>query len=330
MDNSNKEDALNTTRRRLLAGGLAATAAGMLPAARADDEPTNIIVPFTAGGPTDIMARVIGQNLQAIWGGSVIVQNKAGAGGSIGANYVARSKPDGKTMLLAASSHVMTRTLLDLPYDPVKDFTVIAPVAYQPHILCVLASDPVKDFPGFLAELKAKPGQMTIGSAGIGNASHLASLLLAAAVKASVVQVPYSGSSQLNTALLGGQVRATFMNPTVADPLIKAGNIRALGVAAKERWREYPNVPTIAEMGFPGFEALAWYVYLGPKNVPQKTADRIYKDIHTVLEKAEVRKVILNSGLDLLELSPAAFAKVMKADNDKWAKILRDAGLAKS
>jgi tripartite-type tricarboxylate transporter receptor subunit TctC len=327
QDNTHQPD---PTRRRLLAGGLAVAATGLLPTAYAEAKVTNIIVPFTPGGPTDIIARVVADNLSTMWKSSVVVQNKAGAGGSIGAAFVARSEPDGTTLLLAASSHVMSATLLSLPYDPVNDFITVAPVSYQPFILCVNEADPIKDFKGFLAELKDKPGAVSIGSAGIGNGSHLAALLIAADVNAKVVQVPYSGSSQLNTALLGGQVRAAFINPTIAAPLINSGKVRGLAVTSTQRWRQFPGLPTVAEMGFPGFESGSWYTYLAPKGTPKKTVEKLYHDIHEVLQREKVKNVILDAGMDLMDVSPAQFQAQMKSEYDKWAKVLSDAGLNKT
>lgn len=330
MDKRNTAYSTDPARRRLLAGGLALAATGMLPAARAEAKTTNVIVPFTPGGPTDIIARVVAENLSAMWGTPVVVQNKPGAGASIGAAYVARAEPDGTTLLLAASAHVMSATLLNLPYDPVKDFIAVAPVSYQPFILCVNESDPIKDFKGFLAELKNKPGQMSIGSAGIGNGSHLAALLLAADVNAKVVQVPYAGSSQLNTALLGGQVRSAFINPTIAAPLINSGKVRGLAVTGLQRWRQFPDLPTVAEMGFPGFESGSWYAYLAPAGTPKKTVDKLSHDIHEVLEREKVKKVIVDAGMDLMNVTPAQFQVQMKTEYDKWAKVLADAGLNKT
>lgn len=318
------------SRRQLLAAGVAGALGSLGLAARAQsqgDGTAHVVVPFTAAGPADVIGRVVADELRAKWGRAVIVDNRPGAGTSIGAAVVARAEPDGNTLLVATAAHVMNAPLLPLRYDPVNDFTAIAGVAYQPFVLSVLTTDPIRDFAGFLAEAKAKPGGFTLGTAGIGNASHLAGLLLEQYTGTRFLYVPYGGSSQLQGALIGGQVRGSFVNPTVAQPLIQAGRLRALAVTGKTRWRQLPDVPTVAELGFPDYECIAWYGFLGPKGMPKAQVDRLYQDIRAVFAKDSNRKLVADQGLDVYDEPPAVFAASLSGEYKKWLRLIEAAGL---
>lgn len=318
------------SRRRWLAAGVAGLsglAAGAVHAQPGGDGMTRIVVPLTAGGPADVLGRIVADELRARSGRAVVVDNRPGAGTSIGAGLVARAEPDGNTLLVATAAHVMNAPLLPLRYDPVADFTPIAGVAYQPFVLSVLSTDPIRDFAAFLAEAKARPGAFSLGTAGVGNASHLAGLLLEQYSGARFLYVPYGGSSQLQGALIGGQVRGSFVNPTVAQPLIQAGRLRALAVTGKTRWRQLPEVPTMEELGFAGYECIAWYGFVGPKGMAKAQVDRLHDEIHGALARDANRKVIADQGLDLYDESPAAFGASLRAEYDKWAKVIDAAGL---
>jgi len=258
----------------------------------------------------------------------VVVDNKPGAGASIGAAFVARAEAESGTLLVATAAHVMNAPLLPLRYDPVADFTPITEVAYQPHILSVVADDPIKDFAGFLDEAKRKPGTISVGTAGIGNASHLAGLILERDAGIKMLYVPYGGSSQLQTALLGNQVRASFLNTTIANPLLAAGKIRPLAVTSKTRWRQSPDVPTVAELGFPGYECIAWYGFLGPKGMSKASAERMHQAIKGAFAKERNRRIIEDAGLDIIDVPPKEFGEFLASEYKKWAKVLTDAGLA--
>lgn len=318
------------SRREALGAGLVAAASvAEWPAWAQGDQTVRIVVPFAPAGPADVVGRLVADELRTKAKGPVIVENRPGAGTSIGAAVVARAAPDGSALLVATAAHVMNAPLLPLPYDPVGDFTAIGGFAYQPFVVTVLSTDTVKDFAGFVAEARANPGAFTLGTAGIGNASHLAGLLLEQYTGVRFLYVPYGGSSQLQGAMLGGQVRGSFLNPTVAQPLIQAGRLRALAVTGKQRWRQFPDVPTVAELGFPDYECIAWYGFLGPKGMPKEQVDRLYQDIRAILHKDSNRKIIADQGLDLYDEPPAAFAASQAREFRKWAKVLEAAGLNK-
>jgi tripartite-type tricarboxylate transporter receptor subunit TctC len=312
--------------------GLAAGAsAAMLTRARAAAWPertVRLIIPFTPGGPTDIQGRVIAEKLQAKWGQPVVVENKPGAGSTIGSAIVAQAEPDGYTLLLQGSAHATNASLfLNLPYHPVRSFTPIMGVSYQPVILTVHPSVPVKTLKEFIDLAKREPDTITMGVAGTGNISHLAGILLEQQAGIKLVTVPFGGSSQAQTALLGGHIKGSFLNSTVGTPVIKSGDVRGIASASKGRWRELPDLPTIAEQGFPDFECTSWYGLLGPKGLPEPIALKIYEDVRATLRLDDVRERLFANGLDILDWSPKEFTAVMEADMEKWPPIISRGGL---
>lgn len=317
--------------RRSVLGMAAGVSAAMITRAGANTWPARtvrLIIPFTAGGPTDIQGRVIAEKLQAKWGQPVIVENKPGAGSTIGSALVAQADPDGYTLLLQGSAHATNASLfLNLPYHPIRSFTPIMGVSFQPVILTVHPSVPAKTLKEFIELAKREPGTITMGVAGTGNISHLAGILLEQEAGIKLLTVPFGGSSQAQTALLGGHIKGSFLNSTVGTPVIRSNSVRALGSASKERWRELPDVPTIAEQGFPGFECTSWYGLLGPKGMPEAVTRQIYEDARTILKMEDVRQKLFASGLDLLDWSPAQFTSVMEADMAKWPPIIARGGL---
>jgi tripartite-type tricarboxylate transporter receptor subunit TctC len=318
-------------RRRLLGLGAAlgtfaigrAAAQGAWP-----QRPVRLIVPFTPGGPTDIQARVIAEKLTARWGQPLVVENRVGAGSTIGSAIVARAAPDGYTLLLQGSAHVTNATLFpSLPYHPVTDFSPIMGISFQPVILTVHPSVPARSVADYVALAREAPDTMTAGVAGIGNISHLAGVLLEQQAGIKLVTVPFGGSSAAQTALLAGQIKSSFLNSTLATPFIRDGSLRGLGTSSRGRWRELPDLPTVAEQGFPGFECTAWYAFLGPANTPEPIVRKVYEDVRAVLQMQDVKDRLFSSGLDLLDQPPEEFRRVMVADYDKWAEVIRKAGI---
>jgi tripartite-type tricarboxylate transporter receptor subunit TctC len=318
------------TRRKIL-GMAAGMSAAMTMRAGANTWPARtvrLIIPFTAGGPTDIQGRVIAEKLQAKWGQPVVVENKPGAGSTIGSNLVAQAEPDGYTLLLQGSAHATNASLfLNLPYHPVRSFTPIMGVSFQPVILTVHPSVPVKTLKEFIDLAKREPDTITMGVAGTGNISHLAGILLEQVAGIKLVTVPFGGSSQAQTALLGGHIKGSFLNSTVGTPVIKSNSVVGVASASKGRWRELPDLPTIAEQGYPDFECTSWYGLLGPKGMPEAVARQVYEDTRAVLKMDDVRQRLFASGLDLLDWSPAQFTAVMEADMQKWPPIIARGGL---
>lgn len=327
---SSKNKVASFTRRHAIAltAGAGAMLAAHAKAATWPERTIKIVVPFAAGGPTDIQARVVAEKLQAKWGQPVIIENKPGAGSTIGSALVSQSTPDGYTLLLQASAHVTNASLfLNLPYHPLRDFTPIAGMTLQPVILTVHPSLPINTLAEFVDHAKRNPDTLSMGVAGTGNISHLAGILLEQQAGIKLLTVPFNGSSQAQTALLGGHINGSFLNSTSAMPVVNSKSVRALASTGKERWRELPDLSTIAEQGYPEFECTVWYGLLGPKGLPGEITRKIYEDVRDALLTEDIRRRFASSGLDTLDWSPAKFAEVMKTDMEKWPPIIARGGL---
>ncbi|MBV1796127.1 tripartite tricarboxylate transporter substrate binding protein [Siccirubricoccus sp. G192] len=319
---------MNASRRALLAGAGLLAMPGLTWAQAWPERPVRLIVPFAPGGPTDILARALAERLFDAWHQPVVVENRPGAGSSIGTEYVARQPPDGYTLLFGATAHVMNPPLLPrLPYDPVRDFTAIINAAFHPMVLVVHPSVPVRTVPEFLALAKSRPGGVTMGSAGIGNASHLATALFSQVAGVELTHVPFNGAAPAQTAILSGQVQAGFLNSTVAVQQIRAGTLRGLAVADARRWRELPDLPTLPELGFTGVEAVSWYGILAPAGLPAPLTERLYRDILAVLHQPAMRERIIRAGLDPIEVGPAEFQAQLGTELAKWTRVIREAGI---
>ncbi|MDO9710529.1 tripartite tricarboxylate transporter substrate binding protein [Paracraurococcus lichenis] len=320
---------MTPTRRAALAALLALpSAVRAQPPSWSPDRPVRIVVPYPPGGPTDILARALAAALTEAWRQPVVVENRPGAGSTIGTEAVARAAPDGTTLLLAATAHVMNPALMPkLPFDPVRDFTAILNCAFHPMLLAVHPSTGIADLAGFVAAAKARPGALTMGSAGIGNASHLAMALFASVAGIELTHVPFSGAAPAQTAILAGQVSGGFLNTTVAVPQIRAGALRGLAVADARRWREVPDLPSFAELGYPGAEAGSWYGVLAPAGLPQLRLAQLHRDILAALRRPELRERIAAAGLDPLETGPEEFQAQLAAETAKWARVVREAGI---
>jgi tripartite-type tricarboxylate transporter receptor subunit TctC len=316
-------------RRSLLlaTGALAAPAVSHAQAAW-PDRPVRLVVPFAAGGPSDILARTLAAALFEAWKQPVVVENRPGAGSTIGTDVVARSAPDGYTLLLAATAHVMNPALMPrLPFDAVNGFTPLINAAFHPMVLVVHPSTGITDVPGFIAASKATQGGLTMGSAGVGNASHLATALFASVAGIEYTHVPFGGSAPAQAAILSGQVQAGFLNSTVAVPQIRGGQLRGLAVADARPWRELPELPTLTSLGFAGAEAGSWYGIMAPAKLPAPLVQRLHRDILAALRLPAVRERIMTAGLDPLEIGPAEFQAQIAAETAKWAKVVQDAGI---
>jgi tripartite-type tricarboxylate transporter receptor subunit TctC len=291
-------------------------------------KPVRLVVPFPAGGPADGIARIVGEKLSAMWGETVLIDNRGGAAGNIGAEAVAKSAPNGYTLLINASSHVINASIYTkLPYDPIKDFTPITEVASYMLVLVVHPSLPVRSVKEFVALAKSKPGQIIVANTGPGTPTHLTAELFKIAAGIDFVNVPYKGAAPANIDLLGGQVLAMFNNPVNALPQVTAGKLRALAVTGAKRLAVAPELPTIAESGYPGFEAGTWYGILGPANVPKDIVTKLHDDIVRVLHMPDVQTKLSAQGWDSIGNSPAEFAAIMTSDLAKWAKVVKAAGI---
>jgi tripartite-type tricarboxylate transporter receptor subunit TctC len=316
-------------QRRTFVTGVAASVA--LPLARAQGLPTQpvrIIVGFAPGGGTDILARVIGQKLQDMWKTTVIVENKAGASGTIAADYVAKQPGDGTVLHMAhINSHALMPHLQKLGYDAEKDFQPIAMVGVTPNLLICGQMQPAKTVKDLVALCKAEPGRVSFGSAGPGSAQHLAleMFMLQAGVKA--IHVPYKGSGPMLTDLIGGQVQYSFDTMTAATPHVKNGKAVAIAQTRQKRASGHPNVPTMAESGFPGFEATTWYGLVGPAKLPVALARRMNEDVNKALQMPDVIEKLEASGAEDGGGSVEKFREFMHVEYAKWGKVIKDANV---
>jgi tripartite-type tricarboxylate transporter receptor subunit TctC len=286
-------------------------------------QPIKLVVPYPAGGATDTLARVIAQKIQENWNNPVVVENRAGAGGTIGNNFVAKAAPDGHTVLLAITAIIQQPTLMQLPYDPVKDFQPITRVAISPSMLAVQPSDSAKDLKGFIAQVKANPGKYNFGSYGAGTSSHIQGELLNTQAGLDMVHVPYQGAGPLVAAMLGGQLPAAFIDSATARPHLKS--FKVLAVTGPSRMPALPDVPTFAEQGLHSYEPLGWFGLLMPAGVPKPVLDKFAAEAARVLKLPDVRERIEGLGLFVGGETPEEFAKVMRSDAEVYAGIIKQA-----
>lgn len=309
--------------------GTAATlAAPMLRAQTLPAGPVRIIVGFAPGGGTDILARVIGQKLGEMWKTQVIVENKAGASGTIAADYVAKQPGDGNVLLMAhINSQAITPALQKVNYDAAKDFQPVVLVGVTPNLLICNENQPAKTVKDLVDLCRANPGGVSFGSAGTGSAQHLALEMFMLAAKVKAIHVPYKGSGPMLTDLIGGTIQYSFDTMTAATPHVKSGKAIALAQTRLQRVPAYGNVPTMAESGFPGFEATTWYGLAGPAKMPLAMAKRMNEDINKAMQLPEVMEKLAASGAQDGGGSTEKFGDFMRAEQIKWAKIIKDGGV---
>jgi tripartite-type tricarboxylate transporter receptor subunit TctC len=290
--------------------------------------PVRIIVPFPPGGPADVLGRLLAERLAEGWGQPVIIENRGGAGGNIGAEAVARAAPDGHTLLLCASSHVQGAALYGkLAFDPIRDFTPVAQVAYYSLVLVVHPSVPATTLAEFEALLRANPGQVTITSAGVGTPTHLTAELFRSRTGVEFTHVPFGGAAPAHAALLGGQVQAMFHNPVMAVPAVQAGRLRALATTGAVRAVALPEVPTLAESGYPGFDSGTWYAVLGPAGLPAPVVARIDADLRRVIALPAVRDRLAAQSMEPRDIEPETLAAVMREELVRWTEVIRRLGI---
>ena len=309
----------------------AATAALPGVASAADKYPSKaitIVVPFSAGGTTDLLARIVGKSLGQELGQSVIIDNRAGAGGNIGAQLAARATPDGYTLFMGTvGTHAINEALYKkLPYKPLGDFAPLTRVAMVPNILVANPKQPFKTVGEMIAYGKANPGKLTYGSAGSGSSVHLSGELFKSMTGIDMLHVPYKGSAPAMNDLLAGQVSVMFDNLPSAMPHIKAGKLRSLAVTSAKRYPGLPNVPTIAESGVPGYEATSWFGLFTDKQVPAPVVAQLNAAIVKVLAKPEVVAQMKEQGAIAHPETPAQFETFIKAETIKWGKVVRESG----
>jgi tripartite-type tricarboxylate transporter receptor subunit TctC len=292
-------------------------------------KPINYVVPFAAGGTTDVLGRLIGQRLAQKLGQPVVVENRAGAGGNIGSDYVAKAPPDGYTLVGGTiSSHSINVSLYPkMPYDPVRDFQPVALIGTLPNVLVVNASSPWKTMQDVIAAAKAKPGSVSFGSSGNGTSQHLAGELFATMAGVKLLHVPYKGSSPAVQALLGNQVDLVFENSVAAMPLIQSGKFRALATTGPRRAAELPDVPTVAEAGLKGYEIVSWQAIFAPAGTPMPIVNRLATEIGKIIRDPDMRARLAGMGIEPSGAGPAELGAFQKAEVAKWANLVKTAGI---
>ena len=287
-----------------------------------------LIVPFPPGGPADVLGRVYAEKLSAAWSQPVVVENRAGAAGNIGSDMTAKASPDGYTLLLIASSHVINSALYDkLPYDPIKDFTPISQVAYYSLVLVAHPSVPAQSLTELVALAKAQPGKLVLVSAGNGTPTHLTAELFRTAAQIDFLHVPYKGAAPATNDLLAGQGQLMFNNPVSALPHVTAGKLKALAVTGTQRSALAPDIPTIAESGYPGFEAGTWYAFLAPAGLPPEILKKLSMDIVAITKQDDLKARFAKMGIEALGSTPEQLSEVMQADLIKWSAVIRNANI---
>jgi tripartite-type tricarboxylate transporter receptor subunit TctC len=299
--------------------------------ARAEDypsKPIRFVVPYPAGGPLDTVARLLGQKVSESLKQPVIVDNRPGAGGNIGADFVAKSAPDGYTILMGAvATHAINPTLYGhIPYDPVADFIPITQVASTPNVLVVNPSVPAKDVREFVAYAKANPGKLNFGSGSTGSAGHLAGELFKTMAGVDMTHVPYKGAGPAMQDLVAGQIQLMFDNLASCLGQIRAGKVRALAVTTGKRTSLAPELPTIAESGLPGFDINTWFGVFAPAKTPQPVVDRLYTEFTRALAMPDVRQKMVDLGAEPVGNKPAEFAAYIRSEKDRYARVIKASG----
>ena len=290
-------------------------------------KPIRLVAPFAPGGGTDILARLVGQKASEMLGQQLIVDNRGGAGGTIGTDIAAKAPPDGYTLILVSASHAINPGLYqNLPYDSVSDFAPITQIATSPGILVVNPSLPVKSVKDLIALARAKPGQINYASAGSGTPPHLAGELFKVMAKIDMVHVPYKGNAPAFTDVIGGQVSLIFPTMPSAMPFIKSGKLRPIAVTSAKRSPVAPDIPTIAESGLPGYEATSWYGILAPARTPPQIVARLHEVLVSVIGAPDMKDKLAAQGLEPVGNTPQQFAAVIKSEIVKWTKVVKAAG----
>ena len=303
-----------------------------LPAAAQDypKRPIELVVPFVAGGTTDNIARLMAQRFSESWGQTVVVNNRAGGGSTIGTNAVAKAPPDGHTLLVTTIGFAINAGLQKLPYDPIGAFTPITELASLPLVLVVHASVPATNLQEFIALAKSKPGGWDYASSGTGTSPHLAAEMFKSMAGIELVHVPFKGNAEAMNSLMGGHVKIYFALVPAVLQHIKTGALRAIAVTTEERLPYLPDVPTIAELGFPGYEISSWQGVFAPAGTPKDVVAKINGELVRMLNVPEIHRRISQEGADPVGSTPEAFATRVKNEITKWTKVIKTSGIQPS
>jgi tripartite-type tricarboxylate transporter receptor subunit TctC len=292
-------------------------------------KPIRLIVPFVAGGPMDVIGRLVGQKLQASWGQNVIIDNRAGAGGIIGTEVAAKAAPDGYTLLHTSSAHAMLPAFNKLPYDPVRDFAALTPATRTVgYVLAVHPSMPVRSVGELVALAKREPGKLNYGNSGHGGVLHVAMELFNSTAHIRMTTVQYKGIGQLVTDLAGGHIELAFLTPSNAVGMVQGGKTRAIGISGGKRWKQLPDVPTIGEAGLKGFEYYAWFGFWAPANTPADVLGRLHAEIVRAAAAPDVVQRFDEIGFETYTMKPEEFTRLVERDIEATKKIAARLGAA--
>ncbi len=291
------------------------------------DKPIHIVVTFTTGGAPDIIARLLGERLTAAWGVPTVIDNKPGAGGNTGADSVAKAAPDGYTVVVGTvGTHSINGALYKkMPYDMVKDFTPLTLLATTPNLLVVNNNVPAKNVKELIEHGK-KDGKLTFASSGAGTSIHVSGELFKSMTGMPMEHIPYKGRASAIPDLLGGRVTMMFDNMPSSLPLVKEGKLRAIGVTSARRSPAAPDIPTIAEQGLPGFEAVSWFALFGPANMPKAVTEKLSAEVGKIMRSPDIVKKLADIGLEAAPGTPAELAAYQQKEIAKWAKVVKDSG----
>jgi len=306
-----------------LAAASAATLAQAYPS-----KPIRVVVPYPAGGVVDVIARSVGERMAQAIGQPSVIENKVGAAGSIGTEFVARAAPDGYTLVVASPSHTTNLSLNSkLPWHPITSFAPVAMVGVIPNVILVHPSVPAKTLAEFIAFAKTKPGQINYASAGAGSSVHLAAELLEQMAQIKLVHIPYKGQPEAVTALITGEVSMMPLTMALAKARVQAGQARPLAVTTPKRSPALPDMPTVAESGYPGYEVSTWFGYLVPAGTPPEIVNKLNAEINAALKHPDVQKRLVSLGAELDPGTPQAFGKFLEGDMERWARVIKQAGI---
>jgi tripartite-type tricarboxylate transporter receptor subunit TctC len=322
---------LNRRRRPLLlafaALSLAVFSAGEA-VARYPERIVRLVVPFAPGGGTDVVARTLAQDMAKDLGVAVVIENKPGAGTIIGTQAVAISAPDGYTLLMGTFSHAVNSSLnAKLPYDPHRDFAPVALIARSFNVVVVNPKSPIKSIADLIAAAKANPGKLSYGTFGIGTSAHLAGELFKDMAKVDLTTVPYKGAAPAITDLIGGQIDVMFTTVASAASLIESGQLRAIAVTSAERSPAFPQLPTVAEAGVPGYAAESWYGLFAPAGTPADIVDRLNKSAASAVQSEAFKKLGVNEGLVVIARPPEELDRYLRSEEARWRRVIQDAGI---
>lgn len=286
-----------------------------------------IVVPTVAGGSTTMIARLVADHLTRTWGQSAIVDNRPGGNTIVGTEYVAKAAPDGYTLLVPSITHIVLPLLTPTPYDPIKDFAAVSGLASQPYVMLVHPSVPAKSAKEFVALAKARPGQVDYSISGAASGGRLAAELFSLVAGVKLQMIPYKGGAQALTDLIGGQVQLSYQAPITVSHHLKSGRLRGLGLTSEARSPVLPDIPTMAEAGYPGTEVNTWQAVFAPAGTPKEIVDKLSAEVRKVLGSPEVTAKLASQGVNAYPSTPEQFTAIMKADSAKIAKVVKAAGI---